>query len=247
MAKIYEALEYMQRSKKGPPQERKPPVSPSPVLSFPQQLQSEIEGEMVRLYQNLHASLSDLTKKVVLFVGSRQGEGTSTIVREFAKVAASRFDRSVVLLDANPYDAVQHLSFDVKPSFGWADVMLSGKPLDSAVYRIAGTNLFISPICGNSNVSPQIPGALAWEAFLEKLKERFDLVLIDSPPATLYPDGLSMVNKVDGVVLVVAAEDTRWPVAESVKDQITRSGGRLLGMVFNKRRFYIPEFIYKRL
>jgi Mrp family chromosome partitioning ATPase len=96
-------------------------------------------------------------------------------------------------------------------------------------------------------VSPQIPDALVWEAFLGKLTERFDLVLIDSPPATLYPDGLSIVNKVDGVVLVVAAEDTRWPVAESVKDQITRSGGRLLGMVFNKRRFYIPEFIYKRL
>jgi len=247
VAKIYEALEYMQHAKRGSPQAKKSDVPPPPVSSSPHQLQSEIEGEMVRLYQNLHASLSDVTKKVVLFVGSRQGEGTSTIVREFAKVVASRFDRSVVLLDANPYDAVQHLSFDVKPNVGWADVMLTGKPLDTALYRIAGTNLFVSPMCVNSNVPPQIPNALAWEAFLGKLKERFDLVLIDSPPATIYPDGLSVVNKVDGVVLVVAAEDTRWPVAESVKDHITRSGGRLLGMVFNKRRFYIPEFIYRRL
>jgi len=247
VAKIYEALEYMQRSQKGSPQERKQPVSPSPVLSSPQQLQSGIEGEMVRLYQNLHAALSDLTKKVVVFIGSRQGEGTSTIVREFAKVAASRFDRSVVLLDANPHHTMQHLSSSVKPDFGWADVMLNGKPLDTALYRIAGTKLFVSPMCVNSNVSPQIPNALAWEAFLGKLRERFDLVLVDSPPATLYPDGLSIVDKVDGVVLVVAAEDTRWPVAESVKDHITRSGGKLLGMVFNKRRFYIPEFIYKRL
>ena len=247
MAKIYEALEYMQRSRKMSPQERKPPVFPSPALSSPEQLQSEFEGEMVRLYQNLHASLSDLTKKVILFVGSRQGEGTSTIVREFAKVVASRFDRSVVLLDANPYDAGQHLSFDVKPNLGWTDVMLNRKPPESALYRVAGTNLFISPMCGDSKASPQIPNALVWESFLRKLKERFDLVLIDSPPATLYPDGLSIVNKMDGVVLVVAAEDTRWPVAESVKDNITRSGGRLLGMVFNKRRFYIPEFIYRRL
>jgi protein-tyrosine kinase len=247
VTKIYEALEYIQRSNKGPQQERKPPVSPSPVSSSPHQLQSEIEGEMVRLYQNLHTSLSDLTKKVVLFVGSRQGEGTSTIVREFAKVVASRFDRSVVLLDANPHHTMQNLSSSVKPEFGWVDVMLNGKPLDTALYRIGGTNLFVSPMCVNSNVPPQIPNALAWEAFLGKLRERFDLVLIDSPPATLYPDGLSIVNKVDGVVLVVAAEDTRWPVAESVKDHITRSGGRLLGMVFNKRRFYIPEFIYKRL
>ena len=247
MAKIYEALEYMQRSARRSPQERKPSVSSSPALSIPDSLQSEFEGEMVRLYQNLHASLSDLKNKVILFVGSRQEEGTSTIVREFAKVTASRFNHSVVLLDASPYDAGQHLSFDVKPKFGWADVMLNGKPLETALYRIAGTNLFISPMCGDSKASPQIPNALVWEAFLGKLKERFDLVLIDSPPATLYPDGLSVVNKVDGVVLVVAAEDTRWPVAESVKDNITRSGGRLLGMVLNKRRFYIPELIYRRL
>jgi len=75
---IYEALNTC-NTQEGVPQGKKPPTSPSPGISFPHQLQSEIEGEMVRLYQNLHAALSDLTKKVVVFIGSRQGEGTSTL------------------------------------------------------------------------------------------------------------------------------------------------------------------------
>jgi len=52
---------------------------------------------------------------------------------------------------------------------------------------------------------------------------------------------------VDGVVLVVEAEKTRWQVVESLKEKIENSGGNILGMVFNKRRFYIPENIYRRM
>jgi Mrp family chromosome partitioning ATPase len=83
--------------------------------------------------------------------------------------------------------------------------------------------------------------------FWEALRDRFDMIILDTPPATIYPDGLAMVRQVDGVILVVEAEKTRWPVALRVKEKITKNGGNLLGIVFNKRRFYIPEWLYKRL
>ena len=63
----------------------------------------------------------------------------------------------------------------------------------------------------------------------------------------MAPSGLAVSSQVDGVILVVEAERTRWPVAASVKESIERGGGRLLGVVFNKRRHYIPAFIYRRL
>jgi Mrp family chromosome partitioning ATPase len=52
---------------------------------------------------------------------------------------------------------------------------------------------------------------------------------------------------VDGVVLVVEAEKTRWQVVENLKEKIQNVGGNIIGVVFNKRRFYIPEALYKRL
>jgi Mrp family chromosome partitioning ATPase len=52
---------------------------------------------------------------------------------------------------------------------------------------------------------------------------------------------------VDGVVLVLEAEKTRKPVAENLKNRILQNGGNILGMVFNNRRYHIPESVYKRL
>ena len=83
--------------------------------------------------------------------------------------------------------------------------------------------------------------------FREAVKEKFDLVLIDSAPASASPDGISLSRYVDGVVLVLSAEKTRKPVAENLKNRILQNGGNLLGMVFNNRRYHIPEFVYKRL
>ena len=37
------------------------------------------------------------------------------------------------------------------------------------------------------------------------------------------------------------------PIASSVKEKIIKNGGNVLGVVFNKRRFYIPDWLYKRL
>jgi protein-tyrosine kinase len=61
------------------------------------------------------------------------------------------------------------------------------------------------------------------------------------------PDGIAIARRVDGVVLVLEAEKTRGPVAENLKERIQKNGGNLLGIIFNKRRHYIPEFLYKRL
>ena len=83
--------------------------------------------------------------------------------------------------------------------------------------------------------------------FWEEAKEKFDLILIDSAPASASPDGIALSRFVDGVVLVLAADKTRKPVAENLKNQIVQNGGNLLGMVFNNRRYHIPESVYRRL
>jgi len=58
---------------------------------------------------------------------------------------------------------------------------------------------------------------------------------------------LALVAKVDGVVLVVEAEETKWRTAGHVREQIERVGGNILGVVLNKRRYHIPQSVYKYL
>jgi len=245
MTKIYEALEHAKIEVLNGEPEISPP---RPRVSSSSSRFSEMVVEKeIRVYQSLAAVISDSTKKVIQFIGSREGEGTSTVIREFARVSVSKFGKLVLLLDADQYHPTQHLFFSVYPECGWQEVVRDNGPIEKALYQIGESRLFLSPSSQNFASNPSIFNSLLIDVFWKKLKQRFDLILVDSPPATTSTDGLAISSKVDGIVLVVEAEKTRWPVAENVRDRIKRSGGNILGIVLNKRRYYIPSFIYKRL
>jgi len=246
MGKIYEALEKAQRERKG---EKKPPLfvvlSPGerPSTGF----EVAAENEMVALSRNIDALLETSPKKVIQFIGSQGGEGTSTVVRDFAMVSAARFGKTVLLLDADPGSPSQHLFFNLQPKFGWEEILRNKRTFKKAICRIGDTKLHVYPTPPGSASLPEALFSPGIKEFWEATKEEFDLVLLDSAPASASPDGISLSRYVDGVVLVLEAEKTRKPVAENLKNQIVQNGGNLLGMVFNNRRYHIPEAIYKRL
>ena len=244
MTKIYEALENAKIEVfQGEPKT----YPPRPGATRSSSTSSGSIAREIRVYQALASVIPDSTRKVIQFIGSRAGEGTSTVVREFARVSAAKFGKSVLLLDADQRYPTQHLFFHIVPDCGWQEVVRDNRPIEKAFHQIGETKLFVSPSSEYSPSHPHVYNSLLIDAFLNKLRQRFDLILIDSPPATASTDGLTISSKVDGVVLVVEAEKTRWPVAEAVRDKIKRSGGSILGIVLNKRRFHIPDFLYKRL
>ena len=198
------------------------PVAADAAASIPAIVSRvSMEEEMVRLHQHLNALLPDHAHRAIQFIGSCEGEGTSTVAHEFARVSAARSGQRVLLLEMNGHA--------VAASAG-GDKTFDVAPLPQEFLAASHTTDSGAP-------------AAAWD----KLRTTYDLILVDSPPATTSSQGLAVSSQVDGVVLVLAAEDTRWPVAERVKQSIERSGGRLLGIVLNKRQYHIPQFIYRRL
>jgi capsular exopolysaccharide synthesis family protein len=191
--------------------------------------------------------LPDMSNRVLQFLGSRSGEGTSTVIREFARIAAERIGRSVLLMDADRYHGTQSRFYSVASQCSWIDVLQESGEVGRAVYRVNNSDLYVSPACNSSVPTPELFNSPRFEGFWANLKLKFDLILIDSPPLTVSPDALALASKVDGVVLVVEAEKTKWRTARYVREQIERVGGNILGIVFNKRRYYIPESIYKYL
>jgi len=265
MSKIYEALEHARRElhevrqpveneaieKRVEAPVEKPPEPPLtttptvPLVSVEREL--SLEREMTALYQSINSLLSDVSHKIIQFISSRQGEGTSTIIRELAKVITTMMGRSVLLLDIDRTHTNSR-GFPGCASPPELDEVVKGTlPVDQAICRVENTTLFVSPLFQHSVLTPQKLGSQATDQLWDQLRERFEYVLIDSPPISASSDGLAIVRKVDGVIFVVEAEKTRWPVAQAAKEKIVSHGGNILGMVFNKRRFYIPEFVYKRM
>ncbi len=252
MSNIYEALKQAQQEKKveapmiNLPEENAPHVNP-PAVRSGMKTCFVMDAELFGLYQNISGLLPDAPGKTIQFIGSREGEGVSTIVREFARAAASRFDKRVLIMDAAHQNPTQHLHFNIRGNFGWPDALGSGDPFCKACYQAGDDNLFLSPITSTPCLTPYIHDHAAACRLFTELKQVFDLIIIDSSPATTSPDSVAMTRFADGVVLVVEAEKTRRQVVESVRNRIVKNGGNILGVIFNKRRFYIPDSIYSRL
>ena len=220
MSKMFDALTAVQRAPAlaSPARATAPTMATtsragmsSPATRFPT---VDMGQEMVRLYHQLD-HLLPAGFRTIQFIAARAGEGTSTVVSEFARVAEARFDQRVLVLSG------------VAP-------VLSPEPRGGARSAAA---------LDDSSTEPAGPPPDIWRDF----QGTYDLVILDSPPATAGANGLGMSGLVDGVVMVVSAGAVRWPVVKRTKDSIEASGGRLLGVVFNRRRYYIPEFVYRQL
>jgi Mrp family chromosome partitioning ATPase len=72
-------------------------------------------------------------------------------------------------------------------------------------------------------------------------------MLFDSPAINASGDALAIASKVDGVVLVVLSDKTRREVAQSAVRRLEAARAKVLGVVLNRRKMPIPEWIYKRL
>lgn len=242
MSKIYEALQQAHR-------EKKTSVKSAEIILPSDILHDEVDmgQEMLSLYKVIDTLLPDMSNRVLQFIGSRPGEGTSTVVREFARVAADRIGRSVLLMDADRYQGTQSRFYSVASQCSWIDVIQEPGEMGRAIHRVSDSDLYVSPACNSSVPTPELFNSPRFEGFWGNLKHKFDYVLIDSSPLTISPDALALASKVDGVVMVVEAEKTKWRTARHLREQIEMVGGKILGVVFNKRRYYIPHSVYKHL
>ncbi len=243
MSKIYEALENAKKERAEPGEFSFGSMSEKPDSKISK---LKMEDEMLRLCHNINNLLPDLQSKVIQFISSSEGEGSSTIVQEFGTVVSLKLGLSVLLLEAN-FQINQASFFGIEFNGGWDEVIRDGRSIKEVLYQIGKSRLYISPLSMKRDSMATIFHSPRIEEFFKILKKKFDYILVDSSPVNVTSDGIELSHKVDGVVMVVEAEKTRWQVASSVKDKIQERGGNILGVILNKKKYYIPPFIYKLL
>jgi protein-tyrosine kinase len=257
MSKLYEALQQAKGERLALLQQpifvtpAPVDVTPAPVIATPAPagvtVAPGLETEMLNLYRSLDNVFPGLHQKVIVFIGVNGGEGASTVVSSLARVASECLNHKVAILDADTLHPKQHRLFGISPAAGWDDVLAWTQPAEKAFYPTSNDRLWVVPVSSARAGTAQVIDAPSMEDFFGVLRERFDLVLVDCAPTTMFPDSIALIKKADGVVLVIEAESTRGPVAETVRQQITSAGGRVIGAVLNKRRYYIPGIIYNKL
>lgn len=240
MSRIYEALkrgEALEASRR----------SLLPVASHGAASVDLVAEGYQRVLHTAQARCGAESRGTLLFVSATHGEGTSTVAREFAILLAREGAKHVVLLDANLRTPSQHKAFAVERGDGLTEVVVRGLALDAVVRNGNGTPVPLVT-CGRPASHPtEILSSPQLRAALQGLRERYDWVIADAPPATVYSDAGILGSLMEATVLVVQAERTRWQVADQAKRNLEESGARLLGAVLNRRRFHIPQALYDLL
>lgn len=198
------------------------------------------------LYYNI-AGLRTRNDPVALqFVASQANEGTSLISRQFATFAAEADAGSALLVNC----MVSAESRRQLPPSGGAlptliDAYLASGDIAAAIAHDKVTpGLHTAVLCDHTGAGlHRNPEALP--AVLAQARKRYHFVILDTPPleqavSLLFP------RNCDGVVLVLEAEKTSAATSEATIEAIERAGGKILGFVFNKRRLYMPRWLYRR-
>ena len=82
---------------------------------------------------------------------------------------------------------------------------------------------------------------------VDALRVTFDNILIDCRSLRNASEAAVLASSVDGVVVVVEAGQSRREEITNAQRTIEQAGGKFLGFVLNKRRYPVPEWLYKRL
>jgi uncharacterized protein involved in exopolysaccharide biosynthesis len=112
----------------------------------------------------------------------------------------------------------------------------------------SGQLVTMRPMDGNARVTAGIGVSRSrLVGLLQELRSTYDYVIMTAPPASICFESVEISAVADLTLLLVQAEETRKPVAESIINQVAYIGGYVSGLIMTGRRFYIPAWLYHRV
>jgi len=184
------------------------------------------------LRTNLLYVLSDAPSKVVLLTSPGPMEGKSTTCANLGVVLAQA-EMSVLLVDCDFQRPVLHRVFGVPNLRGITDVLAEEHSLREARQESPVPNLKVLPT-GLLPLNPaELLGSARFAELLAQVRQEFDYVLLDAPPASLFSDAFILARQVDGLLLVVDAKATSQRDLRRAMHGLRNVGSKILGTVLN--------------
>ena len=172
--------------------------------------------------------------RTIMFTSSIPNEGKSSITFALARSLAQTGKR-VLLIDADIRKSVLVSRYQLeKDVYGLSQFLSGQKKLEEVLYS---TNVEFLDVIFSGPFSPNPAELLEEQLFtdlVERSKAEYDYVIIDTPPITNVIDGAIVARVCDGAALVVESGAISYRIAQRVKQQMEKTGCRLLGVVLNK-------------
>ncbi len=183
---------------------------------------------------------------VFLVTSSNPAEGKSCIVANLG-IAMAQGGSKTLIIDCDFRRPVMHKIFDLQDAeAGFADMLTNVKVYGrrKGIKTTNIDNLHVIP-CGKvpSNPSELLSSALA-RMLIGTLAEKYDNILLDSPPINTVTDPVILSRLVNGVIFVVRAGEIKRDVARRAADQLRSAEAPIVGAVLNSVDFQKDSYYY---
>lgn len=172
--------------------------------------------------------------KIILITSSMMGEGKSFISTNLA-IAFAQQDKKVLLIDTDLRRGVQHNNLDIKNDMGLSNYLANPKlDLNRIVNATQIKNLYIIT---RGDVPPNPSELLSTDRMknlIETVREDYDIVILDAPPALGITDSLILTTLVDTTIIVSAYKKTKRDDLKHAQKAIETVGGKIGGVILNQ-------------
>jgi len=198
------------------------------------------------LKANFLALHAERPKKTILFSGTVNGDGASTLAANFSKTLARDPELKVLLIDANLRNPSLHNTFSINHTASLATLLEQAVPGQSP-FRFEQGQVNVLPSGGKYSDPTSIFASREFSEFLREMQRTFEFIVFDGPPVFRASETRLLASKVDATILVIRSGKTRKQIAYRAIQELENAGGKVLGTVLNRRQYYIPDWLYKWL
>lgn len=180
---------------------------------------------------------------ILAVTSCHRGEGVSTIATGIAYTIALYEGENVLLVDSNLHHPDVDKVTGVNRPAGLYEMTVKSQGPGNATEKTSGffsdrnMNDYLSQVKSSDKIDTLLPS-------IEKLN--YKIIVLDLPSINEGVAAVKTASAADGMILVVESEKVRREVVSHAKEKLERSGANIFGVILNKRRYYIPQWMYRR-
>lgn len=205
-------------------------------------------GSASEAYRNLRAGIRylqvDNEIKTIIITSAQPMDGKSTTASNLA-ISMAQAGRKTLLVDGDLRKPKIHSYFKLVNARGLSSIIIEGYDVTKAITPVHEVEHLYLLTSGPTTPYPsELMESQKMEELFNRLKNDYDCVIFDMPPAGQFSDATILARSADGVIMVVAVGNTRIDMAQKTKQRLENMNARILGVVLTKTKNKVQDNYY---